>query len=198
MSVLILASGSSTRAKLLRGAGLEIEVRPARIDEESMRQSLLAEGAGSADLADALAEHKALRIARKNPQNLVLGCDQILDLDGDVLSKPENPEDARIQLRRLRARTHRLFSAAVLYDKGQPVWRATATSQLTMRPFSDTFLETYLAENWQDIRNCVGCYQIEGPGIRLFSDVQGDYFGILGLPLLELLAFLTQRKDIPG
>lgn len=198
MSVLILASGSAIRAKLLRGAGLEIEIRPARIDEESMRQSLLAEGASTADLADALAEHKALRIARKHPESLVLGCDQILDLDGEVLSKPDSLDDARLQLQQLRARTHRLLSAAVLYDKGQPVWRKTVTARLTMRRFSDGFLETYLAENWQDIRHCVGCYQIEGPGIRLFSHVEGDFFGILGLPLLELLTFLTQRKDIPG
>jgi len=198
MSVLILASSSATRAKLLRNAGLEIEVRPARIDEENIRRSLLAEGASTADLADALAENKALRVAQKHPQGLVLGCDQILDLDGAVLAKPDDENDARSQLRRLRAKTHRLFSAAVLYDQGQPVWRKTAIARLTMRPFSDDFLESYLSENWQDIRHCVGCYQIEGPGIRLFSSIEGDFFGILGLPLLDLLTFLTHRKSIPG
>lgn len=198
MTVLILASGSETRAALLRNAGLDITVQPARIDEENLRLSLEAEGAGPADLADALAEHKALKIAQKNPDGLVLGCDQILDLEGAVLTKPENPDHARTQLQNLRGKTHRLLSAAVLFHQGQPVWRHTAVARLTMRPFSDDFLEQYLRENWLDIRDCVGCYQLEGPGIRLFSRVDGDYFGILGLPLLELLNVLTLRKEIDG
>jgi len=198
MSVLILASGSEIRATLLRNAGLVIAVQPARIDEENLRLSLQAEGAGSAELADALAEHKALRIAQKNPEGLVLGCDQILDLEGAVLSKPETPDQARAQLQALRGKTHSLYSAAVLFDKGQPIWRSTAVARLTMRPFSDAFLEGYLVEHWDSIRHCVGCYQIEGAGIRLFSQIEGDYFAILGLPLLELLNVLTRRKDIAG
>jgi len=198
MIVLILASGSDTRATLLRKAGLEISVQPARIDEENLRLSLLADGAGLADLADALAEHKALKIAQKNPDAMVLGCDQILDLEGAVLTKSSTPGDARSQLQSLRGKTHRLLSAAVLYHQGQPIWRHTAVARLTMRDFSDAFLERYLHENWEDIRHSVGCYQLEGPGIRLFSRIEGDYFGILGLPLLELLNVLTSRKDIIG
>jgi len=198
MTVLILASGSETRARLLRNAGLDIEVQPARIDEENLRLSLQADGASPAELADALAENKALKIAQKNPDGLVLGCDQILDLDGSVLTKPQGPDHARIQLQNLRGKTHRLLSAAVLYHQSRPVWRTTAIARLTMRSFSDDFLEHYLQANWHDIRQCVGCYQLEGPGIRLFSGVDGDYFGILGLPLLELLNVLTLRKDIDG
>ncbi|KPQ07001.1 MAG: septum formation protein [Rhodobacteraceae bacterium HLUCCA12] len=198
MSVLILASGSETRAAMLRNAGVEIDVVPARIDEESLRQSLLADGASGSDIADALAENKARKIAIKYPESLVLGCDQILELDGAILSKPDSPDAARRQLERLRASTHRLISAAVLYYRGQPVWRRTATARMTMRNFSDGFLTAYLAQNWDDLRHSVGCYQIEGPGIRLFSWIEGDYFAILGLPLLELLDVLTRRKDIDG
>lgn len=198
MAVLILASGSETRAALLRNAGLQLAVQPARIDEENLRLSLQEEGASSADVADALAEHKALRIAQKNPDGLVLGCDQILDIEGRILAKPNSHDDARAQLQALRGKTHSLLSAAVLYHRGEPVWRRTAVARLTMREFSDEFLETYLAENWNEIRHCVGCYQIEGPGIRLFSDIEGDYFTILGLPMMELLNVLTRRKDIAG
>lgn len=198
MTVLILASGSQTRAALLRNAGLSIQVQPARIDEENLRLSMLAEGATPADLADALAEHKALKIAQKNDQALVLGCDQILDASGTVFRKAESPDDARNHLKQLRGQTHRLLSAAVLYHQAKPVWRKTSVAQLTMRDFSDDYLERYLSENWDDIRHSVGCYQLEGPGIRLFSRIEGDYFGILGLPLLELLNVLTLRKDIDG
>jgi len=198
MSVLVLASGSAIRATLLRNAGLQIDVQPVRIDEDSLRESLLAEGATAHDIADALAEHKALRAARRNPDRLVLGCDQLLDCDGAIFSKPTDPEDARRQLTALRGRTHRLLTAAVLYHHGEPVWRHVATPRLTMRDFSDAFLDTYVEQHWDDIRHCVGCYQIEGPGIRLFSKIEGDLFAIQGLPLLELLTALTTRKDIPG
>ncbi|HHX88872.1 MAG TPA: septum formation protein Maf [Paracoccus sp.] len=198
MTVLILASGSQTRAALLRNAGVEISVQPARIDEETLRHSLQAEGAAPADLADALAEHKALKVARKNPGGLVLGCDQILDLGGRILTKPESPAQARDQLQSLRGQTHRLLSAAVLYHHGQPVWRKTLVAKLTMRNFGDPFLARYIDANWNDIRHSVGCYQLEGPGIRLFSRIEGDYFGILGLPLLELLNIMTLRQDIDG
>ncbi len=197
-SALILASASEIRASLLRNAGLDIVLRPARIDEENLRESLLAEGATPHDLADALAEHKALRIAARDPQALVLGCDQILECEGRLFAKPVTPEDARAQLAFLRGRTHRLHTAAVLYAQGEPVWRHVATPRLTMRAFSDAFLEAYLAAHWEDIRHCVGCYQIEGPGIRLFERIEGDLFAIQGLPLLELLTILTQRKDIAG
>lgn len=197
MTVLTLASGSAIRAQLLRNAGVEISTQPARIDEEAIIDSLKAEGATPHDIADALAEFKAERVAHRNPDALVLGCDQLLECDGKIYSKPTSPDDARTQLQSLRAKTHRLHTAAVLYAQQKPVWRHVATPRLTMRAFSDAFLDTYVDTHWDDIRHCVGCYQIEGPGIRLFSQIDGDLFAIQGLPLLELLTVLTQRKDIP-
>jgi len=197
MSVLTLASGSTIRAALLRAAGIEFDVRPARVDEDMLRESLLAEGATPHDLADALAEQKALKVASRQP-GLVLGCDQILECDGRIFTKPASPAEAGAQLDALRGRTHRLHTAAVLYAGGEPVWRHVATPRLTMRDFSDSFRDAYIAAHWQDIRHCVGCYQIEGAGIRLFRHIEGDVFAIQGLPLLELLTALTQRKDIDG
>jgi len=198
MPVLILASASTIRAQLLRQAGIDIDIAPARIDEAALRQALEAEGAGSRDIADALAEQKALRISKQHPEALVLGCDQLLECEGELFSKPDSPGDARAQLVRLRGRTHQLHTAAVLCQDAQPIWRHVSTPQQTMRNFSDSFLDTYIERNWSEIRHCVGAYQIEGPGIRLFERITGDHFAILGLPLLELLAVLTRRGDIAG
>lgn len=198
MSILTLASQSSIRATLLRNAGIEIDTQTARIDEDAIRESMQAENASPRDIADALAEQKALRVANRLGTGLVLGCDQILELNGTIFAKPSCEDIAKEQLRTLRGQTHNLLSAAVLYKDGQPIWRYVATSRLTMRDFSDDFLAAYVAQNWSEIRHCVGCYQIEGPGIRLFSRIEGDIFAIQGLPLLELLTVLTNRKDIPG
>jgi septum formation protein len=198
MTILTLASGSAIRASLLRNAGLDIVVHPVRVDEATIRESLLADGASSRDIADALAEHKALKGSTRAPEALVLGCDQILDCDGRLYAKPMDPADAVAQLRSLRGKTHRLFTAAVLYDRGQPVWRHVNVPRLTMRPLSDALIDDYVSRNWDDIRHCVGCYQIEGPGVRLFEHIDGDLFSIQGLPLLELLTILIQRKDIQG
>jgi septum formation protein len=196
MSILTLASSSVIRATLLRNAGLEFTVEPARIDEGALIDSLVAEGATPRDIADALTEAKAMRRARPEREDLILGCDQVLDMDGKIFTKPESPEMARAQLMELRGRAHKLHSAAVIYHRGQPIWRHVDSARLTMRPFSDAFLDSYIAQNWEEIRHTVGCYQIEGPGIRLFERVEGSHFTILGLPLLPLLSFLTLRKDI--
>lgn len=198
MTVLTLASASSTRAQLLRQAGVEIDVAPASIDEDALRQALQTECATPRDIADALAEQKARRIAGRRPAALVLGCDQILECDRQIFAKPRSPEDARAQLTTLRGRMHRLHTAAVLFHNAEPIWRHVSTPRLIMRNFSDTFLADYVARNWNDIRHSVGAYQIEGPGIRLFERIAGDHFAILGLPLLELLAILTRRGDIAG
>ncbi len=198
MTRLTLASASAIRATLLRNAGVEIEVKPIRVDEQSIRESLQAEGASAHDIADALAEHKALRAASRDPQALVLGCDQLLECAGKIFQKPKDPQEAIAQLKRLRGQTRRLHTAAVLYAQGAAVWRHVSTPRLTMRDLSDDFIQDYVAQNWDDIRHCVGCYQIEGPGIRLFRQIDGDIFAVQGLPLLELLTILTQRKDIAG
>ncbi|GGE55373.1 Maf family protein [Actibacterium pelagium] len=195
---LIIASGSDIRQQLLRNAGVEFAVQPARVDEEAIKQSLLAEGATPHDIADALAEFKARRIAEKNPGALVLGCDQILELKGEMLSKPSSPDQARDQLKRMRGARHKLLSAAVLYEDGKPVWRHVGQVRLTMRPFSDSYLESYIERNWDSIQHAVGCYKLEEEGVRLFSQIEGDYFTVLGLPLLPFLNYLTLRGDLPA
>lgn len=193
---LVLASASEVRATLLRNAGLEPKVRPARIDEEAVRQALASEGAGPRDVADALAEFKARKVSERDADALVLGADQVLDLDGTVLAKPADRAEARAQLRALSGRTHRLFSAAVVCQGGEPLWRHVGTARLTMRTLSDTWLDDYLDRNWHSIRHSVGAYKLEEEGVRLFSRIEGDHFTILGLPLIELLTWLTVRGDI--
>ncbi|MGI1662178.1 Maf family protein [Palleronia sp. KMU-117] len=193
---LVLASGSEIRAQILRRAGVEIEVRPARIDEEALLQSLMAEGAPPRDIADALAETKARRVADKLSGRWVLGCDQVLDLDGRILSKPADEDEARHHLSLLSGRTHNLFSAAVLFDGPTPIWRHVGQTRLTMRSLSDAFLAAYVTRNWHSIRSSVGGYKIEEEGVRLFSRIDGDHFTILGLPLIELLSFLVLRGKL--
>jgi len=195
---ILLASASEIRLALLAAAGVTAIARPARIDEQAIRAAMEAEGASPRDLADALAEMKARKISEKNPSALVLGCDQVLEMNRRTFAKPETPAEARAQLQSLRGQTHRLLSAAVLYENGQPLWRHVGEARLTMRAFSDAYLDDYLARNWDSIRHSVGCYKIEEEGIRLFSAVQGDHFTIQGLPLLPLLAYLATRGAIPA
>lgn len=161
-----------------------------------MREAMQAEQAPPRDIADALAEMKARKVASRAADALVLGCDQVLAHRGDILGKPKNPEEATEQLKRLRGDTHQLLSAAVIYEDGAPVWRHVGVVRLTMTSFSDEYLEAYLRRNWESIRHSVGGYKLEEEGVRLFSQVQGDYFCVLGLPLLELLAFLGLRGVI--
>lgn len=193
---LILASGSPIRAQLLRQAGLDFVVVRPSVDEDMLHDALLAEGASPRDLADALAEMKALRISEKNPEALVIGCDQVLDLSGQVLKKPVSREAAAEQLLALRGKRHSLLSAVVICDAGKPIWRHIGQVRLTVRDFSDNWLEGYLDRNWPDIAEAVGAYKLEKEGVRLFSRVEGDYFTVLGLPLLDLLSYLSLRGDI--
>lgn len=198
MRLLILASSSPTRAQMLRNAGLRIEVQAPALDEDALREGLLAEGASPRDVADALAEHKALRIARRHPADLVLGCDQVLEFEGAVLGKSPDPAAARARLAAMRGQTHVLWTAAVLYDRGAPVWRHVDESRLRMRMCTDPFLDDYVTEAGWAVTGTTGGYAIEGLGVRLFDRIEGDHFAILGLPLLPLLTALTRRGDIPG
>ncbi len=154
---------------------------------------MLAEAAPARDIADALAELKAHRVAARLPERLVLGADQVLVCDGRLFDKPRDLDEARRQLEALRGRSHELLAAAVVFEAGRPVWRHIGRAQLQMRPFSDAFLDAYLRAEGCDLLATVGAYRLESGGAQLFSRVQGDYFSILGLPLLELLGFLRSR-----
>ncbi len=139
---------------------------------------------------------KARKAADKQPGAFVLGCDQVLEWEGRIFGKAQTREEARDQLRQLRGQRHTLLSAAVLVEDGQEVWRHVGVVRMAMRDFSDEYLDAYLDRNWEEVRHSVGCYQIEGEGVRLMGRVDGDYFSILGLPLVELLNYLSVRGVI--
>ncbi|MEH6737163.1 MAG: Maf family nucleotide pyrophosphatase [Sulfitobacter sp.] len=197
MSVhIILASGSAIRTQMLNQAAVKHEVQIARVDEEMIKASLIAEGAPPRDIADALAEMKAAKISEKNPGALVIGCDQVLEHAGTLMSKPKSADDALLQLKTMRGDRHTLLSAAVIYESGKPVWRHVGVVRLRMRDASDAYLQDYVARNWDSIQHAVGAYKLEEEGVRLFSRIEGDYFNVLGMPLLEILNYLTLRGEI--
>lgn len=189
--LLVLASQSAARAALLGGAGLRFEARPARVDEAAVKQACRAEGADAAETALTLAALKAQRV--RDPEALVVGADQILSCGDAWFDKPDSLDGARAQLRALRGQSHRLHTAVVCLRGGQEVWRHVAEPRLRMRAFSDAFLEQYLAAEGDAVLSCVGAYRLEGLGVHLFDEVQGEHAAILGLPLLPLLGFLRQH-----
>jgi septum formation protein len=191
----ILASKSAARRAVLDGAGIAYEATVAGVDEEAVKGSLLAEGHGPREIADALAELKAMRVSRARP-GFVIGSDQTLDLDGTLYDKAPDIDAARERLKLLRGRTHRLHSAVVVAKDGGPIWREVVTASLTMRDFSDAFLEDYLATEGEHVLGSVGCYRLEGPGSQLFSKIEGDYFAILGLPLMGLMDLLRRHGEL--
>ena len=189
---LVLASASRSRAALLKAAHVPFEVCPATVDEIAIRASMEAEGFAPGDTADALAELKAGRTSGRMPDRVVLGADQVLVCEGRILEKPDSPKAARAQLQSLRGKEHALVSAAVLAKDGSPIWRYQERATLRMRAFSDTFLDAYLEEEGKAVQESVGAYRLEAMGAQLFETVSGDYFTILGLPLLPLLRQLRE------
>ena len=194
MSELILASTSGSRRAMLTAAGVPFRAEAPGVDEEAAKASLAADRLDGRALADALAELKATKLSRRDPVALVLGCDSTVETaDGRLLDKAESREEAAEQLRALAGATHVLHSAAVIAEGGVPVWRVVDRVKLTMRSFSDAFLEAYLDREWPAIGGCVGGYRIEGLGAQLFARIDGSQFTILGLPLLPLLDYLRTR-----
>ncbi|MFW6027446.1 MAG: Maf family protein [bacterium] len=190
---LVLASASAVRQRLLRQAGVPFRVRPAGVDEPAVIAALCAEDAAPRHIADLLAELKAVQVSRAEAQAFTLGADQVLACEGEIFQKPEDMNDARARLQRLRGKTHELLTAAVLAREGAPIWRHVSVSRLTMRPFSDAFLDAYLERNGESILSSVGAYLLEEEGVQLFSRIDGDYFSILGLPMLPLLDILRRH-----
>jgi septum formation protein len=197
-SPIVLASASSARAALLRAAGIPILVDAAAIDETEVRASLQAARAGPAAVAEALAELKAQRVSRRHAGRLVIGADQVLERDGVLFDKPADLAAARDQLLALRGRRHQLVSAAVLVRDGQRVWHHVDRADLEMRDFSPGFLDRYLEVVGEATLSSVGAYHLEGVGAQLFASVEGDYFTILGLPLLPLLGILREHGVLPS
>jgi septum formation protein len=197
---LVLASGSRSRRQMLDAAGLTFDVAPADVDERTIRETLQADDNGiePADVAEVLARAKAEAISHQRPDALVIGADQVLALDNEIFEKPGDLAGARSHLQKLRGRTHQLHSAVVLAQNGEVVWAHVDTASLTMHAFSADFLENYLALAGTVICDSVGAYQLEGLGAQLFERIEGDYFTILGLPLLPLLAELRAHKVIPS
>lgn len=192
-----LASTSSTRQAILRNAGVAFEAVASGVDEDAAKAGLLAEGAAPRDIADALAELKAFKVSTKR-SGLVIGSDQTLELDGLLIDKVDTPEQARERLIQLRGKVHKLHSAVVVARDGQPIWRIVETYKLSVRDFSDAWLDGYIERNSPDILWSVGCYLLEGEGVQLFDRVEGDYFGILGLPVTRLFDFLRLHGALPS
>jgi septum formation protein len=191
---LILASQSSGRRAMLETAGVPFEAMSPGVDEEAAKASLRAAGRPPRDLADALAELKALKVSNRDPDALVLGSDSVVELqDGRLLDKAETREQAAEHLGLLSGRRHYLYSAAVIAEGGRPVWRFVDRVMMHVRPLSETFIQSYLDREWEEARWCVGVYRIEGPGAQLFSRIEGSQFTVIGLPLLPVLDYLRTR-----
>lgn len=183
---------------MLESAGLSFDIAPVRIDEAAIRSAMEAEGASARDVVDALAEFKARKGQDKNPDALVLGSDQVLALKSRIFGKAVDRASAARQLLELQGQTHILLSSAVLYHEGEPIWRSVGQARMTMHSLTETEIDTYLDRAWPDVASSVGAYHAEAHGARLFSRIDGDWFSVLGMPLLDVLSFLRLRGWLPA
>ncbi|MDG4646960.1 Maf family protein [Roseibacterium sp. SDUM158017] len=193
MPDLVLASASVSRRQMLENAGFRFEVLPIRIDEDAVRASLEAEGASPRDVADALGEFKARKGHEKRPDAVVLGSDQVLAFKGRVFGKAADRDEAAAQLFELQGQQHQLLSSAVIYHEGEPIWRSVGQVRMTMHRLSPAEIDAYLDHAWPAVSSSVGAYHAEGYGARLFSRIEGDWFSVLGLPLLDVCSFFRLR-----
>lgn len=194
MSSLILASISHSRRTMLASAGVSFSAEAPGVDEDAVKDSLKAENATPGAIAETLAELKARKVSLRHPDAFVIGADQVLDCDGAMYDKPPDVAAARRQLQTLRGRAHRLTASVVVARGDARLWHRTEVATLHMRPFTDAFLDSYLARVGEAACRSVGAYQLEGLGAQLFTRIEGDYFTILGLPLLPLLDFLRGHR----
>jgi len=192
---IILASGSKIRKDILSNAGINFEVIVKPIDEATIKEAMLADNAPLKDIADALAETKSVRVSQQNA-GLVIGADQIMVMDNNLYDKPASLIEAKERLLLMRGKTHFLIGAVVISENGMAIWRYLSKTKLTMRDFSEEFIDDYIEKEGVSLLKSVGAYKFEGRGSQLFSDVKGDFFSILGLPLLPVLDFLRTRGAI--
>jgi septum formation protein len=195
---IILASASAARARLLEAAGIPFSTEPANIDETRIKRAAREAGQSPMTCALALAAEKACHVSVRRPDAVIIGADQILVAGDEWFDKPENLAEARAQLQSLRGRTHILATAACIVRDGREIWRARCAPEMTMRPFSESFLNHYVAAEGDVLLGSVGAYRLEGMGVQLFERMKGDHFAVLGLPLLELLGFLRNRGVLPS
>ena len=192
--MIILASQSKARQDMLRGAGIAFEAKPADLDEAEITAQH--KDKATEEIASVLAGEKALYISRQNPDALVIGSDQILECEGNRLSKADSKEEAKEKLLQLRGKTHRLISAVSLAQNGEIIWQCEEQASLTMHEFDDDFLDQYCARAGDALTSCVGAYELEDLGVQLFKTIEGDYFTILGMPLLKLLTYLREEQGV--
>ena len=193
---IILASKSKVRELLLKNAGLSFVSVDAAIDEEQVKLSYINAGYTPRDVADVLADMKAKKLSNRFPRQLVIGCDQILSFKGQIISKAKSSNDLIHQLQALEGNEHIVYSASVVYIDNKPEWRFIGSAKMTMRNLSDDFILKYVENNWKKIQRSVGGYEIENSGVSLFSKIDGDYFSVLGIPLLQLIDYLINRGVI--
>ena len=193
---IVLASKSPIRSLLLKKAGIEFSTVDPAIDEREVKLSYISNNYPTRDIADVLADMKARKISNRFPDSIVIGSDQILDFNNKILSKPKDQDELIHQLKQLQGNKHKLHSACVVYNAQKPEWLFIGSVSMTMRNLSDRYISKYVQDNWDDIKHSVGGYQMENSGISLFSKIDGDYFSVLGLPIIQLIDHLLNRGAI--